>query len=221
MDQNFNPGMTDGRAYSLNDMVRAGCGGCEGCSSCCQGMGGIILTPGDIYKLTAHLGCSFEALMADKIKLQVEDGLILPSLQTVGETEACVFLDENGRCSIHSVRPGVCRLFPLGRSYEEDRIRYILLVNGCVKRDRTKVKVHKWIDTPDIEKEEAFLIKWHNFQKVARAAAGTGDPDKAKAVNMYILKLFYFTPYDVAQDFYWQFDIRLAQAYAEFPLTKQ
>ena len=29
------------------------------------------------------------------------------------DSESCTFLDENGRCSIHPFRPGICRLFPL------------------------------------------------------------------------------------------------------------
>lgn len=212
MDQDHNSGMTDGRLYSLNDMVRVGCGDCKECSACCHGMEGLVLNPKDIYNLTTHLGCSFEELMAGKIKLSVEDGLILPALEMNGQEEACVFLDENGRCSIHSFRPGICRLFPLGRSYEGDQIRYIHLLNGCQKPDRTKIKVRKWIDTPDIEREEAFLVKWHSFQKAARTEVKNGGaPEKAKSVNLQILKAFYFTPYDREQDFYTQFEERLSR----------
>ena len=99
-----------------------------------------------------------------------------------GKEDACAFLDENGRCSIHSFRPGICRLFPLGREYEDGWIQYIFLENGCQKQERTKVKVRKWIDTPDMEKEEEFLLKWHSFQKEARAAAGDGrEPREGKS----------------------------------------
>lgn len=191
-----------------------------GCSACCRGMEGLVLNPKDIYNLTVHLGVSFEELMADKIKLQMEDGLILPGLQMNGEEDACAFLDKNGRCSIHSFRPGICRLFPLGRDYEGGRIQYIFLVNGCQKQERTKVKVRKWIAAPDMEKEEKFLLKWHSFQKEARAAAGDGrEPEKAKAVNLRILKTFYMTPYDRETDFYSQFEERLEQA--RISLTNQ
>ena len=220
MDQNTNPGITDGRKYSLNDMVRVGCGDCKGCSACCHGMEGLVLNPKDIYNLTAHLGVSFEELMADKIKLQMEDGLVLPGLQMNGDEDACAFLDKNGRCGIHSFRPGICRLFPLGRDYGDGRIQYIFLVNGCQKQERTKVKVCKWIDTPDVEKEEEFLLKWHSFQKEARAAAGDGrEAEKAKAVNLQILKTFYLTPYNREMDFYSQFEERLEQA--RMSLTNQ
>ena len=137
-----------------------------------------------------------------------------------GDEDACAFLDKNGRCGIHSFRPGICRLFPLGRDYGDGRIQYIFLVNGCQKQERTKVKVRKWIDTPDVEKEEEFLLKWHSFQKEARAAAGDGrEAEKAKAVNLQILKTFYLTPYNREMDFYSQFEERLEQA--RMSLTNQ
>lgn len=216
MKQNLDPGATDGRSYSLNDMVRTGCKDCEGCSACCQGMGSsVVLTPKDIYQLALCLGTDFSQLLGDKVELQVEDGIILPNLR-MGENENCVFLNAQGRCSIHAFRPGVCRLFPLGRSYEEDGIHYIYLVNGCKKTDRTKVKVRKWIDTPDIEKEEAFLIKWHGFRKAAIEAARAGEGDaREKAVSMSLLKNFYLLSYDTHRDFYEQFEERLTAAYGE------
>ena len=36
------------------------------------------------------------------------------------ETGACGFLADDGRCSIHMLRPGICRLFPLARDYSDD-----------------------------------------------------------------------------------------------------
>ena len=48
--------ISDGRLYTSNDMVRAGCGGCAGCSSCCRTVGNtIILDPYDIYNITTNL----------------------------------------------------------------------------------------------------------------------------------------------------------------------
>ena len=77
----------------------------------------IVLDPLDIYRLTKYLNVSFEQLLAEKIELNVVDGLILPNLKMCGTEERCAFLDENGRCGIHQIRPGICRLFPLGRYY--------------------------------------------------------------------------------------------------------
>ena len=104
--------ISDGRLYSSSDMVKADCGDCKGCSACCQGMGSsILLDPYDIYRLSTGTGLTFEDLLKDRIELNMSDGLILPNLKMAGEKEACSFLNEEGRCSVHPFRPGFCRLF--------------------------------------------------------------------------------------------------------------
>ena len=108
--------VSDGRRYRQNDMVKAGCNDCKGCSDCCRNMGSsIVLDPYDCFELCKNLKESFEKLLSYAIELQVVDGIILPNLKMTGNEETCTFLNEQGRCSIHSFRPGFCRMFPLGR----------------------------------------------------------------------------------------------------------
>ena len=118
--------ISDGKLYGINDMVRADCHGCNGCSACCRGMGSsIVLDPYDCYRLSSALGKTFQEMINQEIELNVVDGLILPNLKMKEDTQACVFLDENNRCSIHQERPGICRIFPLGRYYENGTFHYI------------------------------------------------------------------------------------------------
>ena len=120
--------ISDGQLYKNNDMAKLGCNDCKGCSDCCKGMGNsIVLDPYDVYRLTEHLNCTFERLIGEAFELTVVDGLILPCLAMKGPEEACTFLNKEGRCSVHPYRPGICRLFPLGRIYEEDSFSYFLL----------------------------------------------------------------------------------------------
>ena len=155
-----------------------------------------------------------------------------------GADEACGFLDEAGRCRIHAYRPGICRLFPLGRFYENGSFQYFLQIHECKKENRTKVKVKKWIDTPDLKRYEAYISRWHYFlkdirmaeteaaqkllaepcigtseeqeiQKKNRAAAAAG---REKRRNLLIMKLFYLLPYDGEKDFYEQFEKRMQMA---------
>lgn len=209
--------ISDGRLYTANDMVKADCGDCEGCSACCHGMGeSIILDPYDIYRLTTNLEMSFEALLSQYIELNVVDGIILPNLKMSGEKEACGFLDRNGRCSIHAHRPGICRLFPLGRYYEENGFQYFLQTHECRKENRTKVKVKKWIDTSNLKQYEAFIQNWHQFlMKMEERAMGADDP-MVKQISMFLLHTFYINPYDRSVDFYEQYEERMKQAKTVF-----
>ena len=105
--------ISDGKFYQSQDMVRADCGGCKGCSSCCRGMGSsIVLDPLDVHRIASDLGKSFDELLASHLDLQVVDGIILPNLKMTGPGEACTFLNDQGRCSTHPLRPGICRICP-------------------------------------------------------------------------------------------------------------
>lgn len=205
--------ISDGKLYTSNDMVKADCGDCEGCSACCHGMGeSIVLDPLDIYRLTTNLEVSFEALLAQYIELNVVDGVILPNLKMAGPQEACGFLNGQGRCSIHPHRPGICRLFPLGRYYEDGVFQYFLQVHECKKENRTKVKVKKWIDTPNLKSYEAFVNDWHNFLVKMQERAVESDDATAKQISMFILQNFYMKPYDRSKDFYPQYEERMSAA---------
>lgn len=201
--------VSDGKLYTANDLVRADSGGCHGCSACCRGMGSsVILDPLDIFQLCSGLKTGFDALMAERIELNIADRLILPNLRMSGEAEACTFLNPEGRCSIHGFRPGMCRLFPLGRFYEAHGFRYFLQVHECPKQGRAKVKVKKWLDMPDLKRYEKFIGDWHDYLKKLREKV-EADPDRMKPVSMELLNRFYVAPYNREEDFYRQFYDRL------------
>lgn len=223
--------MTPDRLYTARDMAKIGCDDCKGCSYCCQEMGeSVVLTPLDICELTLHLGKSFDELMEDKIELYMTDGMVMPNLKMTGETKAygskavCGFLNEEGRCSIHSFRPGLCRLFPLGRNYEikqvetEDGIKeikgfqYFIVKDSCPNLNGTKVKIEKWLGIPNLKKNEEFITEWHyfckDFQEEMQRLLRAGEDERVKKINVAMLELFYRKPYEKGRSFYEQFEER-------------
>lgn len=204
--------VSDGKLYDVNDMAKLGCQDCEGCSACCRGMGeSIILDPLDVFRITSYLGRCFEEMLNNELELNVVDGIILPYLN-MGEGEVCPFLNREGRCDIHPSRPGICRIFPLGRYYENHDFKYFLQKNECAKKNRTKVKVGKWVDVPDYEKNKEFLITWHYFlNDVENKMKQKDDINYSKQCCLLILRLFYMNPYDNDRDFYEQFEERMTK----------
>ena len=184
--------ITDGKTYGENDMVRVGCNGCRGCSACCEDME--------------------DTIVLDPLDLHVQGGLILPSLKMDGQTGKCTFLGGDGRCTIHAVRPGFCRISPLGRYYEDGDYTYILQIHECPAPNKTKVKLKRWIDTPRLAENRAFINAWHRLQKELQARIKTaGDDVTARNLNLFFLRTFYRTPYDGARDFYEQFAERMGE----------
>lgn len=220
--------MIPDKMYAAGDMVRIGCNDCKGCSYCCREMGeSVVLTPFDIYELTVHLGKNFDELMDDKIELYMTDGMVMPNLKMTGEKEICGFLSKEGRCSIHDFRPGLCRLFPLGRNYEVKQVetengiqeikgfQYFVVEDSCPKLPGTKVKIEKWLGVPNLKKYENFITTWHyfckEFQEKMQKLLEAGEDEKVKRLNLSMLELFYRKPYKKDREFYEQFEHRMGK----------
>ena len=206
--------ISDGNLYTAGDLAKVGCQDCEGCCDCCCQMGDtIILDPLDVWQLMQGRGKSFEQLLDESLDLHVQDGVILPNLKMAGEKEQCVYLNEKGRCSIHPFRPGICRLFPLGRFYENGSFRYFLQTKECSRENRTKQKIRKWIDMPEFGRYETFVADWHFFvRRLQDRLMQQSDIEAAQRINRYILQEFYFQGWDAEQNFYDKFSERLKKA---------
>lgn len=199
--------ISDGNVYSSSDLVKVSCNDCMGCDKCCKDMGeSIILDPYDIYQITTKLNKSFEELLKMEIALSVVDGVILPHINMTDPNPKCSFL-VNGRCSIHSFRPGICRLFPLARVYNEDgTFNYINQIYECDHDNKSKIKIKKWLDIPAISEYEKYITRWHNLLKKIESKAS--DDNLLKRYNMQLLQVMFVTPYS-CDDFYKQFEERM------------
>ncbi len=198
--------ISDGKLYDSSDMVKAGC---KGCGGCCQGMGeSIVLDPYDVHRLCRGLGVDFSDLMKEKIEFDLVDGMILPHLQMKISDDRCVFLNDNNRCEIHAFRPGICRLFPLGRKYQDGGFKYFLQTGECHQPSLSKVKIRKWLDQPGLPVYEAYINRWHDFLKrIAAAMEADGNDQNRKEMTLYLLHKFFMEPYP--DDFYGEFENRI------------
>lgn len=204
--------ISDGKKYKSDDLVKVSCNGCKGCSECCRFTDDtIFLDPYDIYSLSKGLNKSFQDMLGSIIDLTVSDGVITPYLKKDEATHCCCLLTSDGLCSIHDFRPGFCRLFPLGRIYDEDgNFDYFIQVHECPYPGKTKVKVKKWLGIENLSKYEDFIKTWHEITgNVSACNDDESSIDLAKAANMKLLNVFFIAPYDTESDFYSQFSGRL------------
>ena len=69
------------------------------------------------------------------------------------------------------------------------------------------------MDTPNLRRYEQFICDWHYLlEDVEERIAQEEDETVIRNINLFLLKLFYMKPYGAEQDFYPQFEERLAQA---------
>ncbi|MEG0152421.1 MAG: YkgJ family cysteine cluster protein [Cellulosilyticaceae bacterium] len=207
-------GISDGRLYDMEDKVKAGTCGCNGCSACCHGVGDlVVLTPFDVYEMVSHLNISFDKLLVDKLELRENNKIWLPHLKMQGDSQRCSFLNEEDRCIIHGNRPNICRLFPLGRVYEEDGFKYFLQVDGCVKPNLEEVKVKEWIGIENYEENKAFILAWYRLLKALTFRLKfVRDAKELDAMNKYLLDTFYPVTLKDGEDFYSAFSRCLPEA---------
>ena len=215
--------ISDGRLYQSDDLVRLDAGGCVGCSACCRVTGDtIVLDPYDLYQLEALLSADFDRLLATCLELRLVDGLILPNLKMISDDDGvhCAFLSPEGRCQIHTARPGFCILFPLARLYDGTGFSYVLQTEECPRPGKSKVRITKWLGVPDYPRYEAFLNQWHYFLKPYQDYLLSGNADLLwqKRVSMELLQSFFVKPYRTDMDFYKQFALRLSIASRKLPI---
>ncbi|MBP5609409.1 MAG: YkgJ family cysteine cluster protein [Lachnospiraceae bacterium] len=204
--------ISDGRLYSADDPVKAEANGCRGCSFCCENMcDTIVLDPYDIYSLSKGLNKDFTALMLEEyIEIGLHDLLSMPHIKDKGA--GCGFLSEAKRCTVHAFRPGICRLFPLGRYYHDGGFSYILQTHECKVEDRNEVKVRDWLEIEELEAYEDYVLKWHGFVKnLTNFMKEPAEPGVKRNIHILFLKKFYETPYDTAKEFYPQIYERMKQ----------
>jgi Fe-S-cluster containining protein len=168
----------------------------------------VVLDPYDVWRLTRGLGVTFSEMIGKQLMLSVVDGLILPSLNMENQTGACPFLNTEGRCSIHAFRPGICRLFPLGRYYHDGGFSYVLMTGECQKENRSKIKIDKWLGEPNLKAYEKFILQWKSITEQTRELLiKTTDLEQQKQISVSLLQKYFVTPY--GEDFFADFSTKL------------
>ena len=163
----------------------------------------VVLTPFDIYEMVNYLGVEFDELLGDKIELRQNNKILLPYLKMQDKDKRCSFLNKENRCMIHSKRPNICRLFPLGRAYQDDDFKYFLQVGNCPKEDLKDVKVKSWIGIENYDENKRFILEWYKFIKALTFRLKfVRDEEEIKAINKTLLEGCYRIKIKEDEDFY-------------------
>lgn len=193
---------------------------CTMCGKCCINRDDILLTPKDLFKLSVALDLKITDFILQYCEIYVGESSKIPivRLKPVGPTKRCPLLKGN-RCSVHSVKPVVCAMFPIGRciSLDNDKMRggdfggkdiqYIFQNPDC--GDKRKVHtVREWLKDFDLSTEDEFFIKWHQtvaslsqFIHEFESKLGVKTLDDLENVFLVVLYL----DYQLTEDFYPQF----------------
>ena len=98
---------------------------CTQCGTCCQGEGGIYLSREEIERIALFLNLSQQKFL-EKFCLKKNGKVYIHTR----EDRYCHFSQE-GRCSIHEVKPAPCRQWPFFPPMLIDQINWETARNSC------------------------------------------------------------------------------------------
>ena len=116
---------------------------CCQCGECCKGYGGTFVTEDDILAISGYLGISAEDFVSE-YGASSGSGLVLAQ----GEDEYCVFA-ERGRCTIHPVKPNMCRAWPFIDGVLRDPGNWYIMAGSCpgIRTDVSESTIRRCVET--------------------------------------------------------------------------
>ena len=138
--------------------LSCGTGGCT--SNCCWNSAPIVLNPYEIALICQEGGMTYEDLL-DIVETDRANGFPLVMLP---RDPACHFWTAGG-CSVYRARPLACRLFPLGRVFDNGRSHIVLPeCNVCAGLSPTPAEtVADYLKKQDTEACIEMADRWIEF----------------------------------------------------------
>lgn len=89
---------------------------CSMCGKCCIHREDILLNPKDVYSMSKELKITPEKLIDQYCEMYIGSDSRVPIVRLAprGQTRRCPLL-KNRKCIVHSAKPAVCAMYPLGR----------------------------------------------------------------------------------------------------------
>ncbi len=145
---------------TLKSKVRLGCTRCE---KCCIYRGDIRLNPLNICKISKYLKIPIKEFIYEYTD-RLEDNKLELVLKTTGKLKQCILYNKDIKgCSIHSVKPMQCVMFPLVP--ENLKRNYFYNSNQCILKDTKEITVNEWLNGNNkiYKKNKKICIEWVQF----------------------------------------------------------
>jgi len=196
---------------------------CRECGNCCKNREDILLTGRDLFSIAKTLNMPIPQAIDTYCDVYIGPSSRVPVIRLLpkGKNLNCPLL-VNGKCLVHTAKPTVCALFPLGRvstgevveegikSNGKIQLHYILNPSDCGGR-RKKQTVRQWLEMFRIPVEDEFYGLWTHVTMYLSEMLRSFEERKAseKALTALwngVIEALY-ADYDTSQDFLPQFKV--------------
>ncbi len=133
-------------AITLSDLFE-----CKMCGECCTGYGGTYVTEKNIAAIAAFIDTDSETFK--KKYCQISGGRYVLSMS---ENDKCIFFDPVKQCTIHPVKPRMCREWPFLKNVIKSPENWEIMGGAC-PGIRTNIQPHDLIKCirEEIKKRDA------------------------------------------------------------------
>lgn len=192
---------------------------CTMCGKCCIHREDILLNPRDLFNISSILGMSPAEVIKKYCECYIGNASRIPvvRLKPQGKDRRCPLLNGT-RCSVHSAKPGVCAMFPLGRGFILDKDKsnditteqIIYFFNGANCGDKKKEHtVREWLTSFNIPLEDEFYVKWTQFvtnmhEMISKMEKKLSEDLYAMIMNTFLC--YTYLGYDIDKEFLPQFE---------------
>lgn len=99
---------------------------CRQCGSCCNGFGGTCVTKKDILKISSYIQSDPDTFM---------NRYCVPSgsryVLTLGKDGSCIFFDRTRQCTIHPIKPYMCKAWPFIQPVINHPENWNMMASAC------------------------------------------------------------------------------------------
>ena len=181
--------------------------GCNRCDKCCVYRGDIKLTGVNIYQISKHLNMTPKEFI-EKYTERLEDSFPEIVFKTKGEKRECILYDDDFKgCSINSIKPLQCIMFPLVP--ENLKRNYFTSNNQCPYVPPKKITVKKWLDGNNrlYSKNKKNYLKWISYMEWISYREDKLTKEEKEKIYFYL-----FENYDIKKNnLNKQFDLNLKE----------
>jgi hypothetical protein len=147
---------------------------CRACGKCCKNREDILLQTRDLFKIGVKLNLSTEEVIKTYCDVYIGPDSRIPllRLKPKGVNSVCPLLI-NDRCMVHTHKPVVCALFPIGRVIapedldnptQDSKRKLHYIINECPNASkRMKQTVRQWLEGFDIPADDKFYVQWSDL----------------------------------------------------------
>ncbi len=189
---------------------------CTQCGKCCRNRDDILLSAYDIFKMSRYLNINPDEFFKKYCNWYIGDKSRIPiyRLNSVGTNKRCPLL-RNNKCSVHTAKPAVCAMYPLGRylpvntetanhpTFEGQEVKYLLQPLDCGDESETHT-VREWLKGFDIEAEDEAFMTWQRSILNIGEAIRKAEKTLGMMTMFHIwnaVRQFLYLDYDIADDF--------------------